>query len=305
MGAAKTSKPNQVARLRARVQATFELAGRGFLITVAVLALGFVALLFAWGRWGKLVTSQPGYLLTAEKIEITPPPPWIQADIRADVMRDGGLAGLSLLDPDAAPRIGRAFEAHTWVAKCDRAIKKPDRVIVELRYRRPILMVEASPEGFWPVDTEGVLLPSEEFSKSQTRDHLRVRAANSHPAGVVGAAYGDARIVGAAAIAVALDEIWKELDIYLIDAVAADGLRAASRTPTFELVTRQGARVVWGSPPGNERTDEPLAAEKIDRLLRYVGENGPLDGPSGPSVVDLTNPQGVKVTPRMARRNAG
>lgn len=305
MGGTKTSKSNQVARLQERLRSAFELAGRGFLVTIGVLVLGFGALFFAWGRWGPGIKSQPGYLLTAEKIEITPPPPWIQADIRAEVMRDAGLAGLSLLEPDAAPRIGRAFESHTWVAKCDRAIKKPDRVIVELRYRRPIIMVEAHPEGFWPVDTEGVLLPSEEFSKSQTRDHLRVRAANSHPAGVVGAPFGDARIAGAAGIAVALDEVWKELGVYLIDAVPADGIRAVSRSTSFELVTRQGARVVWGSPPGNERSEEPLAAEKLDRLLQYVDENGPLDGPAGPSVVDLTDPQGVKVTPRMARRNAG
>ena len=43
--------------------------------------------------------STPQYQLTADNIHITPPPPWIRSDIKAEVLRDAGLVGtLSVLD---------------------------------------------------------------------------------------------------------------------------------------------------------------------------------------------------------------
>ena len=264
-----------------------------------MVVVAVVGVYWAWGRWGSLATQHARFQLSAGSIDIPPQPQWIQADVRAEVFRDANLGQLSLLDPDAAPRIDRAFTLHTWVLRVERTRKKSDgRIFVQLRYRRPILMVETVPDGFWPVDTEGVLLPPEEFSEFQTRDYLHVGGVNSQPVGQVGTPFGDDRVAAAAKIAVVLQEVWRDLGIRRIEpSKTRRGSTLASSF--FELATRQGTRIVWGSVPGSERAGEVPAVEKVQRLIKFVHEHGSLEGPS---TIDLTQATGVEVTPRMARR---
>ncbi|MEZ6110223.1 MAG: hypothetical protein R3C99_04295 [Pirellulaceae bacterium] len=269
------------------------------LIAAVVLLLALVAgAYFGWLHWGAVVMSDERFRLSADAIEITPPPAWIRADVKAEVVRDGLLGQLSLADPEATVKIARAFEAHTWVEHVERVTKRaPARVTVDLRYRRPIAMVEV-PLGYWPVDASGVLLPVREFSEAQTVDYLHILGANPEPAGPVGTPYGDRRVEQGAVIAVALERYWKDLSLHKI---VAGERPSASRLddPEFDLFTRRGVRLMWGRAPGHERPGEPSAAQKLAKLLEYVEQHGSLDGADGPAELDLRNFSGNNV-PRTA-----
>ena len=122
--------------------------------------------------------------------------------MKEEVVRDAKLASLSLLDHATALKVDRAFALHRWVRRVERVDKQSSRrLIVQLLYRQPTIMVKADPDGFWPVDTEGYLLPPNEFSELQTREYLHVRGVTPQPAGGVGTPYGDERVAAAARIA--------------------------------------------------------------------------------------------------------
>ena len=156
-------------------------SGRGLFGIAALLLLFILAGYVGWAKWGGRIALRQQYVLSADSFEITPQPPWIHTDIKTTVLREGGLGNLSFLDPDLTKRVAQAFELNAWVAKALSASKQmgdsTPRVMVALWYREPVIMVrtrDPSWEGdcFWPVDTEGVFLPPEEFSRNQTRGVL-------------------------------------------------------------------------------------------------------------------------------------
>ena len=261
---------------------------------VLLLAAGLTgAAYYGWQRVGPQVTQGPDYLLEPEQIEITPPPPWIRSDVRGETVRDGGLSGLSILDRELTVKIARAFGLHTWVEEVRRVRKEhPARVVVELAYRRPVAMVEVTMNdrpGLLPVDMNGVLLPPGDFSAEQARDYLRVSLADATPAGPVGTPWGDPRVDGAARIAAVLQEHWKQLGLYRVSVEPPESLPAALAETVFVLSTRRGAQVFWGNaPPANSDADVKAALVKVDRLIAYVEQHGPLDGLNSETQIDLT-----------------
>ena len=109
------------------------------LVTIAAIAgAGY----FGWHQVSPRVIAKNEYQLHPNKIEISPPPSWIQADVRSEVIRDGSLdRPMSLLDDDLGQRIAAAFELHPWIAKARVTKKYPGSVQVDLTYRRPVMVV--------------------------------------------------------------------------------------------------------------------------------------------------------------------
>src|SRR3989304_1315470 len=61
----------------------------------------------AWRHYLPTVARHPQFQITAERVHITPPPPWIRADVKAEVLRDASLVGtLSVLDDRARMQRG-------------------------------------------------------------------------------------------------------------------------------------------------------------------------------------------------------
>jgi hypothetical protein len=261
---------------------------------VLFLAAGLTgAAYYGWQRVGPQVTQSPEYLLEPDQIEITPPPPWIRSDVRAETIRDGGLSGLSILDRELTVQIARAFSLHTWVEEVRRVRKEhPARVVVDLTYRRPVAMVEVTMNdrpGLLPVDVNGVLLPPGDFSAEQARDYLRVSLADATPAGPVGTPWGDPRVDGAARISAVLQEHWKQLGLYRVSVEPPESLPGALAETVFVLSTRRGAQIFWGdAPPANSAADVKAALVKVERLIAYVEQHGPLDGLNSEAQIDLT-----------------
>jgi hypothetical protein len=266
-------------------------------VIAALLLAGLLAvgLLYAWGQWGGQITRGEAYTLAPEQIELTPPPPWVRANVKDEVVRDMERARLSLLDRLLTVQVAQAFATHPWVEKVVRVSKhQPPRVMVEVLYRKPVAMVEVvtrGQPGLLPIDANGVLLPPADFAPEQAREYLRIAATDATPPASVGMAWGDPRIHGGARIANLLQHAWKNLGLYRITAHRPDPAVKQMKgldEPTFELLTRKGVRVLWGAAPAADNpVDTATAQNKISRLVSLAQASGGLDSETGPAEIDL------------------
>lgn len=261
--------------------------GRWILLFAIWGAAGAGLWMTGWGHVHKHVMASTEYQLDPSNIEITPPTAWIHSDVRAEVVRNASLdTSLSLLDDHLTLQIAQAFAGHPWVAKVTRVSKYyPARVQVELVYRQPVAMVEVT-GGLLPVDGEGVLLPSDDFSPAEARRFPRLAEIKTVPIGPQGTRWGDARVAGGARLAALLVDDWREWNLArIIPTVPPAGVRSSDDI-SYELISQGGMRVLWGHAPGSERAGDPSAADKLGRLRQYAGQHGTLDGPSG-TLLDL------------------
>jgi hypothetical protein len=262
---------------------------------VQLLLVGMLAAAIAgggytvWQRVRTTLLAGEDYRLEPNEVEITPPPPWIHADVRGEAVRNASLdGGPSILDDDLAERIAKAFALHPWVAQVKHVRKRhPAGVEVELVYRRPVCMVELPGGGLFPVDADAVLLPTADFTPLEAQGYPRLVEIHSLPVGPVGARWGDPRVAGGAAIAAALSETWNDLGLARIVPSKAPISRQAADDYTYELFTPGGTRIVWGRAPNAQTPGEAPPVEKVARLKKHFLEHGALDGPDGPREFDL------------------
>lgn len=298
MPATATSKTGKSAK-------TFSWQPSRLVVGLFVIAAAALATWFAiWQHVRPHVLAGPEYQLATGDIQITPPPEWIKADVRAEVLRDAGLEeSLSILDEGLAPRIAQAFRVHPWVAQVERVTKRhPAGVLVELVYRRPVCMVKVE-GGVLPVDEEGVLLPSDDFSKSQARAYPLLVGAQTLPAGPAGTHWGDVVVTRGARLAALLTADWQRLRLVRIAVVDVPSSASERSEPQFELATRAGTPVLWG--PAGAHADgkvDKLAVEKLAWLRDYASEHGSLDGADAPQEIDLRDAHRVEVRRRAAIR---
>jgi hypothetical protein len=280
-------KPKQSPGLALRLLRTLWLPhNRGLVLTAAVVLAAVGGARYGWRRWGEAHAQASDYVITPEKISLTPLPAWIRCDLKGEVLRTASLAKLNLREAQLVEHIAQAFSLHPWVAKVLRVSKRyPAEIRVDLAYRQPVAVVKLNmpdERGLLFIDAEGVLLPSD-FAPSEAKNYLRILAAGETPAGVYGTPWGSDRIAGAARVAAAWGDRWKTLGLYWLAAnPASDGNLIYELRPQDEKV-----RVIWGSPPGAKTAGEPLPADKIAALERLVHEKGALDRADAPAVIDL------------------
>jgi hypothetical protein len=285
----------------------FNLRPRVWGLLLLLAALG-AAGQYAWRRSAPIIARHPQYRLTAESIHITPPPSWIRSDIKVEVLRDAGLIGtVSVLDDweTLGRRVKDAFEFHPWVASVERITKRlPAALEIELKYRRPIAAVEsrdASGVTFLPIDERGVRLPERDLTDAERRYLPRISGVSGRP--LVGDVWTDERVLGGARLIGALGDVWRQLKLVEIMAMARPSPNDAAPAYTFEIVTTGGTRIVWGAVPGAEKSAGELTCdEKRRRLLEYANQHGQLDSIEGPASIDVRTE--LVVTPRTARAKA-
>jgi hypothetical protein len=286
MGTSKQKPAAVLSPVTSLIRILWRPQNRGLALTAAVVMAAIGGFVYSWQRWGEPATRSAGYIVTPEKIEITPPPAWIHAKIKDEVIRTAGINRLDLRDRKVVEQIAQAFSLHPWVAKVVRVEKRfPALVRVELAYRRPVAAVEVEPRGkrgLIFIDEQSVLLPDADFAPGQAKDYLRIASHNELPAAGYGAPWGSQRIAGAARVAAAWEKRWQPLGLYRIDSVVAPG-----GLFTYELQTQRQVRVLWGSGHGNESAREPSAEQKITALEQLVRDKGPLDRDDAPQLIDL------------------
>jgi len=246
-------------------------AGLG-VVVVAVIAA--VAGGFAWQRFGPDVRQRSDYVLQPENVVLSGQPDWVKGDITAEALRNASLdTPLPLDDPELARRIARAFDVHPWVRSVDRVeVTSPAAAHVEITCREPVAMVRVA-GGLLPVDGEGVVLPSDDFTPDEAAAYPVVDGVRSLPQGPAGSAWGDPAVEEAVAVVAVTRPEWGPLN--LVECRLAE----AGNASQWELVNASGIAITFGSSPGREGPSEPGMAEKIGALKR-LASNGPVAEPA-------------------------
>lgn len=231
-----------------------------------------------WSVSGPLLRSQPQYRVSAEQVVATPQPEWVKADVRREALHQSGLdEGFSILEPRIAERIAQTFALHPWVAGVDAVrLQFPSRVDVLVRYRQPVVMVEV-PGGLYPVDAQGVLLPSADFTSERAGRYPRLTGVVSTP-GPVGTVWKDPVLLGGASLAAELAPTWESLRLFRLAPMRRDPLEAPDSPGEFELETVAGrTRIRWGHPPSKPDPREAETADKLSRLKHELSRRGDWD----------------------------
>jgi hypothetical protein len=263
-------------------------------LVFVVVTVGLVA---SWNRWGRTVVTRPLYRIALENIQLTPPPPWVRANVAAEVYRDSALHELTSFHKDLTIRVYQAFELHAWIAKVKRVSKHPPaRLEIDVEYRRPVALVEVPrgvlPDGEWgliAVDREAVVLPSRDFMQDDVEKYLWLNIPGIPPCGLAGTQWGDSRVAGAAQIAELLDDSWREWNLFRIQLSGNTDATWRRGPPIYEIETRGHKRIIWGCAPGQGAADEPPAAVKLNRLRSLAASTGGFDA-AAQSAWDLRSP---------------
>ncbi len=226
----------------------------------------------AWHRWGAVHVAGQYSGIDPTLIQVTEPPAHVRTNIVKTVYRDTAMEGLSILDRQATAKIASAFSMHPWVRKVVGVRKLPGgQIDVRLEYRTPVAMVHvykpSDPENrsyFFPVDGEGVLLPGNEFAEAETRNYIYIEVPDVYTSNAVGTPFGDASVEAASALASVLVPYREQTQVR---SIGIHGDPRQTEVVQMELTMQSGARMTWGSPPGNEVPGEPTVQMKIKSLL--------------------------------------
>ena len=70
----------------------------------------------------------------------------------------------------------------------------------------------------------------------------------------------------------------------------------------FELLTRNGSRILWGRAPGTNHPGELTVEQKIGRLKKYQSDFGGFDQPHGPYEIDIRHWREISRRPFVPHR---
>lgn len=239
------------------------------------------------------LTQLEEYQFECERIEVNAPHEWVPGTLLEDVLVRSSLPRrISLLQSGICRDIAAAFLDHPWI-KDVQAVRLTNQRTVRtvLIYRVPVAFVRTH-EGLIPVDADGVVLPSADFTMADIDRLPHIENVQSLPTGRAGEPWGDAVVEAASKIAAALvpagdmDKYWKRFDLTAI--VAPDVLSSPAHAEqlSFELSTSGGSRIIWGKAPGADDL-EPTVEQKLGRLEQYLSRFGKFDEPNGPYRIDI------------------
>lgn len=299
--AQKKASP-QLSKSWQNLQATLSKVPRVGLISIAGPVVLLVVGYLLWINYGASHLDRSRYGLKSENISITPPPPWIQESIVDQVFKEADLGRLSTLDKQMTEVVSHAFRIHPWVRQVFRVHKfAGGQVGILVEYREPMAMVYEGGESklttpiahnepapsvgriasnetgeveddalFLPVDVDGVLLPTNDFTRDSIRNYFLVYAHGAVRSGKkFGTDYGDVRIRDALQLCRLLRDDRARLELEKIY-VYPDPSRNPAIRSTLEITTKSGKRIHWGRPPGFEIPGEPGAPAKHRKLIEVL-----------------------------------
>jgi|YNPNPStandDraft_1061719.scaffolds.fasta_scaffold03207_7 hypothetical protein len=294
MGLRSTKSRKKSSAGRSQAESTNLTRGwiRFILLWSTFLVLLFVGANVFWDRFGNAIVQASRFQLSPDSLDLGEFPPWIHHDIRPELLLiafpdKGG----NILQRDVLAKIASAAEEHPWVRKVSDLRKfYPNRIHAAIEWRQPVAMVRIA-EGLLPVDANGVLLPSRDFTPVEAAQYPRIVGAYPLPSGPAGHNWGDVRISQAASLAELLFSDWKKYGFRQIE------LGPEGTNDEFVIVTHSGSRILWGHPPAVAVAREASPEEKMQRLHAYYREHGSFDGIDGPQEIDLRPREGLRVRP--------
>jgi hypothetical protein len=206
-------------------------------------------------------------------------PPWAGERIREDLGRLGDLPeSFSIMDPGICRRVAEAFRKNPWVEEVTSVTKvQPNRVLVEMRLRRPVAGVRVR-QKFYLVDAAAHRLTDAIDAWPQDENALPVVIANAWTLPETGEVWDSDGVKAGAAVAKYLLCNRERLGTHFvaIDVTNIGGCRNKYESDIL-LITQKGTYVKWGrspllvNPPG-ELTPE----QKISKMILFEKARGPL-----------------------------
>lgn len=249
----------------------------GPMLKVVFLAVVLSACWIGLRRMDRWVRSEPQFA-GPPRIVLVDVPDGIADQIhdRLRIFEDASWSQASL-----CRRMTEVLDADPWVAEVLAVRRFADRVVrVECKYRTPFAMVQ-TPTGFVLVDDAGVRLPGV-YQYHPSYMLIQGVAAPPPPP-------GEAWDAGSVRSGLGLiDLLDRELFSEQITAVMVHnyGGRQDRSAAQLELATdRDGGRIIWGSPIGEE-IEENTAAEKLELLRANFERFGRAD--ANRSVIDVS-----------------
>jgi hypothetical protein len=288
------------------IAATLAKVPRVALISVVGPLMLLVLSYVLWITYGAKHLDRTQYGLREENLLLTPPPAWIRSDVRKEVFTGSRLDRLNTLDNQMGSVVFDAFRKHPWIRKVFNVGKLSGRDIkVLVEYREPLAMIyeqalgQSTPQSrsvenggsktpstelvsgktsnpsakpsphFFPVDVDGVLLPTKDFLPEQIPNYFLVYSQGSLLQGKkFGADYGDVRVKEALLLCRVLKTDREPLGLERIY-VYPDETEGPMAHCRLEITTRSGKTILWGHAPGLEEPGEPGAPAK-QRKLREI-----------------------------------
>ncbi len=121
---------------------------------------------------------------------------------------------------------------------------------------------------FFPVDGDGILLPTSEFAQADTRNFVYIEVPGVYSTNAIGTPFGDQRVEAAARLAEILAPFREQAKLR---SIGVHGDPRQTDIPQLELTLHSGSRMFWGSPPGAELPGEPTVQMKLRSLLAADG----------------------------------
>jgi hypothetical protein len=251
---------------------------------------------FTWSAVRDRVAYSGDYRVTPDRIETTPPPPWLERDVMKDVLENGLDGPLSILDPTLAERVARAFSGNPWVKRVVRVeTSYPAHVRVELAYRGPAALVAVGGR-LYPVDSETVLLPGSDLAKDFVGRIPRIEGIETTPVGPSGTAWKDSTVADAVSLASVLVDVWIPWNLHHIEPIPPEHSPSDSGGVQFGILTRGGRPIRWGLPPSAEARSPVSTKDRLERLTSWIRDRGSLDDSGDQSEIDLTQPEPAPTT---------
>lgn len=240
---------------------------------------------FGW-RFFRCRLARPIVLRAAQENIVVPPQPrWIKTSIVDQVYDGCELSRYSVLESQTTPAVAAAFNAHPWIRKTHRVVKIAGKqLIVDLEYRYPVAMVYCEVDGndpaasinkerYLPVDSDGVLLPTKDFTSTDVPSFIHIYLAGP---GIkisedlkVGTQI-ESRVVEATLLC---RLIARYREPYKIDRVNVYPSNQVGKSKwLLEIETKGGPRIIWGHAPGFESVGEPAADLKLRQLADIASD---------------------------------
>jgi hypothetical protein len=218
----------------------------GIIFTTLIFA-GFI--LAGWFFVRKQIVYRSEYRLSADRIRITVPPPWVHSNFVTEVLQSSGLDTSATLFDDSLPqKLSQAFSASPWVEEVRQVqTRYPSGAEVQLVYRVPTALVEIPSQGLYPVDRNGILLPTDYFinvAPEKKENYPRITGIRSAPLGVAGTLWGDPLVHAAAQLAGLLEDVSQKLE--LVKIIPSREAVPTGYRITCRLQTNSETEIIWG-----------------------------------------------------------
>ena len=259
-------------------------------ISVLLVAGLVVGIAFGLDYLKGRVRAGERYVVPPSAVRIVSDPPLpVPPAVKTRLAADPGVAGpFNVLDESVLKQIASHYARRPWVRRV-LSIRRvyPNRIDVDLRYRRPVAFVEHRGLFYW-VDAEGVRVGDEyayvagprrcgqlvirNVAYPDERLGERVPAAGQPWPGEDLAA--GLRMVGSLTGHVARRELIS------VD-VANYGGRINPALSHVVLRTQDNTEIRWGSAPGEEGVYEIALERKLHNLAWFYNKQGPVSGEGG------------------------